>query len=95
MVSVSVFSLSDFKASDSSFKLLSNNELKSEKVQKQFDHPAFKNIKLKFPFMDYMVENDLNGVKYYLEDRYGPDLDFDFIDQSLIEYKKNRIDPYL
>lgn len=77
------------------FKLLSNNELKSEKVQKQFDHPAFKNIKLKFPFMDYMVENDLNGVKYYLEDRYGPDLDFDFIDQSLIEYKKNRIDPYL
>ena len=77
------------------FKLLSNDELKSEKVQKQFDHPAFRNIKLKFPFMDYMVENDLNGVKYYLEDRYGPDLDFDFIDQSLIEYKKNRIDPYL
>lgn len=58
------------------------------------DHPAFKNIKLKFPFMDYMVEGNFNGVKDYLENRYGPDLDFDFIDQALINYKKERIDPY-
>jgi hypothetical protein len=59
------------------------------------DHPAFKNIKLKFPFMDYMVDANFNAVKDYLENRYGPDLDFDFIDKALINYKKIRINPYL
>lgn len=59
------------------------------------DHPTFQNMKLKFPFMDYMVDNDFKSIIYYIEDRYGPDIDYDFIDQALIDYKKIRVDPYL
>jgi hypothetical protein len=71
------------------------NELGVEKIKVAFNHSAFKNIKLKFPFMDYMISNDFNSIKDYLEVRYGPDLDYDFIDKALITYKKVRIDPYL
>jgi len=66
----------------------------TKKIETYLNHSAFKNIKLKFPFMDYMVTGNFNAVKDYLENRYGPDLDFDFIDKALINYKKIRIDPY-
>ena len=45
--------------------------------------------------MDYMINNDLNVIKDYIENCYGPELDHDFIDKALINYKKVRIDPYL
>jgi hypothetical protein len=64
-------------------------------IQERINHNAFKNIKLKFPFMDYMINNDFNSIKDYLENRYGTDLDYEFIDKALIDYKKLRIDPYL
>lgn len=67
-----------------------------DKIRKIFEHTAFKNIKLKFPFMDYMVREDFNSIKNYIVNRYGPDnIDYNFIDQALINYKKIRIDPYL
>jgi hypothetical protein len=74
------------------FKLISDSDIK---IPKRLNHKAFRNIKLKFPFMDYMADNDLNSIKDYIENRYGSDLDYDFIDQALIDYKKIRIDPYL
>jgi hypothetical protein len=42
-----------------------------------------------------MINNDFNSIKDYLTNRYGSDLDYDFIDRALINYKKIRIDPYL
>lgn len=66
-----------------------------EPIKKMMEHRAFENIKLKFPFMDYMIEKDYDSIKYWLEDRYGSDLDFDFIDQSLVNYRKIRIEPWL
>ena len=77
------------------FKSKMFDDLEIEKIKVAFNHSAFKNIKLKFPFMDYMISNDFNSIKDYLEVRYGPDLDYDFIDKALITYKKVRIDPYL
>jgi hypothetical protein len=67
----------------------------TEKIKNQFEHSAFNNIKLQFPFFDYVIKNDTNSIKDYIENRYGSDLDFDFIDQALIDYKKIRVDPYL
>lgn len=66
-----------------------------DEINRRINHQAFNNIKLKFPFMDYMACNNLNSIKDYIENRYGPNLDFDFIDQALINYKKLRVDPYL
>jgi hypothetical protein len=74
------------------FGLTRNSDIK---VSTHINHKMFKDIKLKFPFMDYLVNNDFNSIKDYLENRYGSDLDFDFIDQALIDYKKLRVDPYL
>jgi hypothetical protein len=48
-----------------------------------------------FPFLDYILEKDYNTIKYWIENRYGSDLDFDFIDQSLLMWKKLRVNPYL
>jgi hypothetical protein len=66
-----------------------------EKVKLSLNHSAFDNIKLKFPFIDHLLNNDFNLIKDYINDRYGPELDHDFIDKALINYKKVRIDPYL
>jgi hypothetical protein len=67
-----------------------------EYIKFQFNHSAFKNINLKFPFMDHMITNDFNSIKDYISNRYGPkDIDFDFIDQALIDYKRIRIDPFI
>jgi hypothetical protein len=68
---------------------------KPKAIAHYFNNKGFNNIKLKFPFMDYMIMADFNSIKNYIENRYGSDLDFDFIDQALINYKKIRIDPYL
>jgi len=73
------------------YKLITN----VKKVEMQFNHSAFSNIKLKFPFMDYMATGDFNSIKNYITNRYGPDLDYEFIDKALIDYKKLRIEPYL
>jgi hypothetical protein len=73
------------------FKLVNN----IEKIKTGLNHSAFNNIKLQFPFMDYLAINDFDSIKNYISNRYGPDLDFDFIDQALIDYKKIRVDPYL
>lgn len=67
----------------------------NKKIINYFHSQAFKNINLKFPFMDYIINNNFNLIKDYLENRYGPELDHDFIDQALMDYKKIRIDPYL
>ena len=48
-----------------------------------------------FPFLDLVLNQNYNEIKYWIENRYGPDLDFDFIDQSLPMWKKLRVDPYL
>lgn len=48
-----------------------------------------------FPFLDYILEEDYETIKYWIENRYGSDLDFDFIDKSLPMWKKVRVDPYL
>lgn len=69
--------------------------IKRDNIKVWFEHHAVTNIKLKFPFMDYMVNSNHNLIKDYIENRYGSDLDFDFIDKALIDYKKIRIDPYL
>jgi hypothetical protein len=74
------------------YKLITHSD---SKVSDHINHKMFKDIKLKFPFMDYLVNSDFNSIKDYLENRYGSDLDFDFIDQALIDYKKLRVDPYL
>jgi hypothetical protein len=66
-----------------------------EKIKLSLNHSAFDNIKLKFPFMDYLINNDFNSIKDYINNRYGPELDHDFIDKALINYKKVRIDRYL
>lgn len=73
------------------YKLVSN----IKKIEMLFNHAAFNNIKLKFPFMDYMANEDFNSIKDYITNRYGPDLDYEFIDKALIDYKKLRIEPYL
>jgi hypothetical protein len=49
----------------------------------------------RFPFFDYMMYEDYNEIKYFLENRYGSNLDFDFIDKSLKDYYKIRVEPYL
>jgi hypothetical protein len=49
----------------------------------------------RFPFFDYMIYEDYDGVKYFLENRYGSNLDFDFIDRSLKDYYQIRVKPYL
>jgi hypothetical protein len=49
----------------------------------------------RFPFFDYMIYEDYNEIKYFLENRYGSNLDFDFIDRSLKDYYKIRVEPYL
>ena len=74
------------------YNIIDNPE---KEIDTRVNHKAFNNIKLKFPFMDYLAINDFNSIKDYIENRYGQDLDFDFIDQALIDYKKIRIDPYL
>jgi hypothetical protein len=48
-----------------------------------------------FPFLDLVLNQNYNEIKYWIENRYGSDLDFDFIDQSLPMWKKIRVDPYL
>lgn len=48
-----------------------------------------------FPFLDYVITKDYNTIKGWIENRYGSDLNFDFIDQSLSMWKKVRVDPYL
>jgi hypothetical protein len=48
-----------------------------------------------FPFLDYIIKEDYHVIKSWIENRYGSDLDFDFIDQSLKMWKKVRVDPYL
>lgn len=48
-----------------------------------------------FPFLDLILYQDYNEIKYWIENRYGSDLDFDFIDRSLPMWKKIRVDPYL
>lgn len=53
-----------------------------------------KNI-INFPFFDYMIYEEYDEVKYFLEKRYGSELDFDFIDKSLKDYYKLRIIPFL
>lgn len=68
---------------------------KDKWIDMNLKHKAFQNIKLKFPFMDYILDNNFNAIKDYIENKYGPDIDYDFIDQSLIDYKKLRIDPHL
>lgn len=73
----------------------SNLTVSKTLVSFQLEHPAFTNIKEKFPFMDYMVENNFDAIKYHIENRYGPDIDYDFIDQALIDYRKLRVEPYL
>lgn len=50
---------------------------------------------INFPFIDYMLYKDNNGVMDFLEERYGSDLDFDFIDESLTEWREVRLEPYL
>jgi hypothetical protein len=61
-------------------------------IEEQFDrYPFLEN----FPFFDCILYNDYNSIKYFIENRYGSDLDFDFIDQSLKMWKKVRVDPYL
>jgi hypothetical protein len=67
----------------------------SNKVIKHIEFKTYKNMNLKFPFFDYMIANDFNSIKNYLENRYGPDLDHNFVNQALINYKNLRIDPYL
>jgi hypothetical protein len=74
------------------FGIIRNSDYK---VLNHINHKSFKDIKLKFPFMDYLANNDFNSIKDYLENRYGSDLDFDFIDKALNNYKKLRVDPYL
>jgi hypothetical protein len=75
------------------FRLITDSEIR---IPKRLNHKAFRDIKLKFPFMDYMVNDDFNSIKEYIGNRYGPDdIDYDFIDKALINYKKIRIDPYL
>lgn len=75
------------------FELYKNSDIMTTQ---RINHKAFKDINLKFPFMDYMANNNLNSIKDYIENRYGADdRDFDFIDRALIDYKKIRIDPYL
>jgi hypothetical protein len=49
----------------------------------------------RFPFFDYMIYEDYNEIKYFLENRYGSHLDFDFIDRSLKHYYQIRVKPYL
>jgi hypothetical protein len=49
----------------------------------------------RFPFLDYILEKDYNTIKYWIENRYGSDLDFDFIDRSLKMWREVRVDPYL
>jgi len=49
----------------------------------------------RIPFLDYILFNDYDSIKYFIENRYGSNLDFDFIDQSLRMWKKVRVDPYL
>jgi hypothetical protein len=49
----------------------------------------------RFPFFDYMIYEDYDEVKYFLENRYGSNLDFDFIDRSLKDYYQIRVKPYL
>jgi hypothetical protein len=65
----------------------------TEEFQKQFinKYPFLE----KFPFLDYILNEDYNIIKYWIENRYGSDLDFDFIDKSLRMWKKVRVDPYL
>lgn len=48
-----------------------------------------------FPFLDYILDQNYSEIKYWIENRYGSDLDFDFIDKSLSMWKKVRVDPYL
>jgi hypothetical protein len=53
--------------------------------------PFLENI----PFLDYILEENYDQIKYWIENRYGSDLDFDFMDKSLPMWKKIRVDPYL
>ena len=48
-----------------------------------------------FPFIDYMIEQDYNSIKYFIENRYGSHLNFDFIDQSLSMYYEKRVKPFI
>jgi hypothetical protein len=63
------------------------------RFQKKFvdRHP---NIE-KFPFLDYILVSDYKGIMDWIENRYGSDLDFDFIDKSLKMWRKVRVEPYL
>lgn len=48
-----------------------------------------------FPFLEYILYEDYDLIKYFIENRYGSEMDFDFIDQSLRMWKEVRVDPYL
>jgi len=49
----------------------------------------------KFPFFDYLIYEDYAEIQYFLENRYGSNLDFDFIDKSLKTYRTTRVVPFL
>jgi hypothetical protein len=65
----------------------------ASEFQKKFldRHP---NIE-RFPFLDYILVSDYKGIMDWIENRYGSDLDFDFIDRSLKMWKTVRVEPYL
>lgn len=56
---------------------------------------SYKTVIESFPFLDYVIDNDFNSIKDWIENRYGSNFDFDFIDKKLIWWKKIRVDPYV
>lgn len=75
-------------------KCVSNSAKQIKKIDNLDFRTVSNNIE-RFPFFDYMIYEDYNEVKYFLENRYGSNLDFDFIDKSLKDYYKIRVKPYL
>jgi hypothetical protein len=71
---------------------IDNGEI-TDKFQEHFlnKFPFLENM----PFLDYILDENYDQIKYWIENRYGSDLDFDFIDKSLPMWKKIRVDPYL
>lgn len=49
----------------------------------------------RLPLIDLLMSEDYNYVMDWIEKRYGSNLDFDFIESSLKEWKTVRIDPHL
>jgi hypothetical protein len=74
---------------DKMHNILKINKTPNPKIENKY--PFLEN----FPFLDYILDKDYPGIKDWIENRYGSDLDFDFIDRSLRMWKKVRVDPYL